>query len=316
MIQLLGLTEQDCNLGMLPLFHVGGLSATLAVMQAGGCNIILPKFEPDSALDRIERDRVTIFGEFPPMLDKILEGAAEKGRDLSSLKAVIGIERPETIRRLENETAARFWSSYGQTETSGLVSMSPYSDRPGSAGRPCLLAEVEIMDESGGLLGPGTPGEIVVRGPMVFKGYWKKDEDTAYTFRVGWHHTGDMGHLDEDGYLWYSGRLPEKELIKPGGENVYPAEVEECILQHPSIREAAVIGVPDVRWGEAIKAVCVLHTGRSLGPADLIEFVGSRIARFKKPQHVVFVPDLPRKEDGSIDRTKVKACYGDADSSR
>ena len=220
----------------------------------------------------------------------------------------------ETIRRLEKETGARFWSSYGQTETSGLVSIARYSERPGSAGRPGFVADVGIMDESGRQLGPGTPGEIVVRGPLVFRGYWKMDKDNAYTFRGGWHHTGDMGHFDEDGYLWYSGRLPEKELIKPGGENVYPTEVEESILTHPSIKEVSVIGVRDARWGEAIKAVCVLRSSASLAPSELIEFVGSRIARFKKPQYVVFVPELPKRDDGSIDRAKVKVCYGNADS--
>ncbi len=312
LINLLKLSELDCNLGMLPLFHVGGLSTTLAVMQAGGTNIILPKFDIDLALDHIERDRVTLFGEFPPMLDQIMDRAAEKGRDLSSLKAVLGIEKPETIRRLERETNARYWISYGQTETSGLVSLSPYSDRPGSAGKPVLIADVGIEDESGRMVGPGVPGEIVVRGPLVFKGYWKMDKDTAWTFRGGWHHTGDMGHFDEDGYLWYSGRLPEKELIKPGGENVYPAEVEESILKHPSVKEASVIGVRDARWGEAIKAVCVLKPGEPLEPSELIEFVGSMIARFKKPQCVMFVPELPKREDGSIDRTKVKMSYGDA----
>ena len=147
---------------------------------------------------------------------------------------------------------------------------------------------------------------------MVFKGYWGLEKVNEYIFRGGWHHTGDMGWFDEDGYLWYEGRKAEKELIKPGGENVYPAEVEEVILQNPAVEEVSVIGVRDHQWGEAIKAVCVLKKGKSLTDSELIEFVASRIARFKKPKYVVFVSNLPKTEDGSIDREKVKAEHSKA----
>jgi long-chain acyl-CoA synthetase len=144
---------------------------------------------------------------------------------------------------------------------------------------------------------------------MVFKGYWNLDEDTARTFRNGRHHTGDLGRFDEEGFLWYAGRKPEKELIKPGGENVYPAEVEKVILEHPAVEQTMVFGVPDPKWKEGIKAVCVRTSGSTLTPEELIEFVGSRIARYKKPQYVQFVASLPEK-DGSIDREEVKALYG------
>jgi len=145
---------------------------------------------------------------------------------------------------------------------------------------------------------------------MVFKGYWNLPEDNAYTFRQGWHHTGDLGRFDSDGFLFYAGRKAEKELIKPGGENVYPAEVEKIILQHPSVAKTVVIGVPDPKWKEGIKAVCQLHTGKELTSAELIRFVGERIASFKKPQYVEFVGDLPCKADGSLDRQMVKSLYG------
>jgi len=156
----------------------------------------------------------------------------------------------------------------------------------------------------------GEVGEITMKGPMVFKGYWNLPEDNEYTFREGWHHTGDQGRFDEDGYLWYAGRKAEKELIKPGGENVYPAEVEKVILENPAVEKTVVFGVPDPKWKEGIKAVCQLKEGEALEPQALIDFVGERIARFKKPQYVEFVADLPVLEDGSPDRAKVKELYG------
>jgi long-chain acyl-CoA synthetase len=144
----------------------------------------------------------------------------------------------------------------------------------------------------------------------VFNGYWGEEELSQQTFRGGWHHTGDIGRIDEEGFLWFVGRKAEKELIKPGGENVYPVEVEKVIMEHPGIREVSVIGVPDPKFGEGIKAVCVLNPGARLSERELIDFVAGRIARYKKPGYVEFVDSLPKKEDGSIDRQRVKAQYG------
>ena len=304
------LTPEDCHLLMLPLFHLAGLGTCLNVMHAGGKNVILPKFDPDLALKHVQEDRVTIFIEFPPMLSKLLERNQELRCDLSSLRVVGGLDHPDTVRKFQELTGGTFWTAFGQSETSGFVTFAPYFERPGSAGIPAYMADVEVVDEAGNILPPGKTGEIVVRGPMVFNGYWKLEKDNAHTFRGGWHHTGDMGRFDGDGYLFYAGRMPEKELIKPGGENVYPAEVEKAILEHLLVREVSVIGVPDAQWGEAIKAICVLEAGASLAESELIEFVAGRIARFKKPKHAVFVPSLPKNADGSIDRARVKADHG------
>jgi acyl-CoA synthetase (AMP-forming)/AMP-acid ligase II len=169
-----------------------------------------------------------------------------------------------------------------------------------------------VVDELDRPLPTGATGEIVVRGPMVFQGYWRCEADNAFTLRNGWHHTGDMGRIDAEGYLWYSGRSPAKELIKPGGENVYPAEVERAILEHPALAQVVVIGVPDVQWGEAVKAVCVLKAGHTLSAEELIEFVGARIARYKKPKHVVYVAALPCTAADLVDRAAVKAGHGRA----
>jgi acyl-CoA synthetase (AMP-forming)/AMP-acid ligase II len=308
-----GLRMEDGNLCALPLFHFAGVATTLAVMHAGGVNILLPRFDADAALRSIREHAATILFEFPPMLSALLDRAKETGSDLASLRIVTGLDHPDTVRRLEATTGAVFWSCFGQTETGGLVTLSPFAERPGSAGLPGLLAEVRIIDEAGCALAPGNTGEIVVRGPMVFEGYWNRPHDTAYTFRGGWHHTGDLGAFDEDGFLWYRGRKADKALIKPGGENVYPAEVENALLAHPLVAEAAVIGIPDPQWGEAVKAVCVLRqSGEEVTSDALIEFVGHRIARYKKPKHVVFVESLPRRPDGSVDRERIKAEHGDA----
>ncbi len=306
------LTHEDTTIVMVPLFHAMGLLITLTAMIPGGTNVIVPRFDVDEVLNKIAEERVTVFGEFAPILKSLMDRASETGRNLSTTRHVIGLDLPKTIDRYQKETGGTFWVAYGQSETSGFTTVSPYSEKPGSAGRPLPFCEVEIVNDKGDIVAPGVSGEIVTRGPMVFRGYWDLEEETAYAFRDGWHHTGDMGRLDEDGYLWFEGRAPEKELIKPGGENVYPAEVEKAILEHESVKEAVVIGVPDAKWGEAIKAVCVLKEGASLSGQDLIDFVAGRIARYKKPQHVVFVPELHKTESGAVDRKKVKADHGSA----
>jgi len=305
------LTPEDVNLGALPLFHVAGLGMLLAAEQAGGASIIMPKFEAEVALTHIRSERVTMFAEFPPMLATLLDAAAGRAGDLESLRVATGLDSPETIVRFERQCPqARFWSVFGQTETSGFVTMGPYRDKPGAAGRPASLATVAVLDEEDKPVAVGKVGEIAVRGPTVFKGYWKCEADTAFTFRNDWHHTGDQGTFDAEGYLWYKGRSPAKELIKPGGENVYPAEVEREIAAHPAIAEVVVLGVPDAQWGEAIKAVCTCKPGQNATAQQVIDFVGARIARYKRPKYVEFVGAMPKTAAGAIDRAKVKEIYG------
>ena len=200
-----------------------------------------------------------------------------------------GLESPTVIESYQKLTGGTFFCMYGQTETSAIATLGRYSDRPGSAGRTVQLSNVRLVDDADNPLPAGEIGEIAVKGPLVFKGYWNLTGDTARAFRGGWHHTGDLGRFDGDGFLWYEGRKAEKELIKPGGENVYPAEVEKAILEHPGVEKSVVFGVPDPKWKEGIKAVCQLHTGETVEPTELIRFVGERIASFKKPQYVEFV---------------------------
>jgi long-chain acyl-CoA synthetase len=310
MMHSISLGPEDCHICILPLFHIAGLAMAMAVMQAGGKNVIVGRFDPEFTLQLIEKEKGTTFFNFAPILMMLMDKYEESSYDISSIRYVSGLDNPDNIQRfLKLVPNAKYGTGFGQTEvlgvTGGLV-----DEKPGSAGRPTPLARVALFDEYDNEVPVGTPGEICVRSPMVFLGYWGLDEDNAYTFRNGWHHTGDIGRFDEDGYLWYVKRKAEKELIKPGGENVYPAEVEKAILDHEDITEVSVIGVPDEEWGEAIKAVCVLKSGRSLDPQTLIDFVASKIARYKKPKHVVFVDSLPKTADGEADRNQIKKEHG------
>jgi len=305
-----GLSPQDVHICILPLFHIAGLATTMAIMHAGAKNVIVERFDPELTLQLIEREKGTLFFNFAPILKMILDKYDEGSYDLSSLRCVAGLDHPDTIRRfIKTAPQVRYFTGFGQTEVLGVTG-GPFEERPGSAGLPSPLARVALFDDYDREVPVGTPGEICVRSPGVFLGYWGREEDTAYTFRNGWHHTGDIGRFDEDGYLWYVKRKAQKELIKPGGENVYPAEVEKAILEQGDVAEVSVIGVADVQWGEAIKAVCVLKPGRSVDPRALIDFVASKIARYKKPKHVVFVDSLPKTKEGEIDRDQVKKNHG------
>jgi acyl-CoA synthetase (AMP-forming)/AMP-acid ligase II len=306
----LSLSAADVHLNLLPMFHVGGLFMATAAFHAGALNINMSKFDAGRAAELIEQKKVSFLFDFAPILSSILAASEASGRNIKSLQHVPGLESPEVIEKYQESNGGTFYCLYGQTETSAIATMARYSDKPGSAGRSLQLADVRLVDDRDNPVPIGEIGEIAVKGPMVFNGYWNLPEDTARAFRGGWHHTGDLGRFDEDGYLWYAGRKAEKELIKPGGENVYPAEVENAILEHPAVEKTVVFGVPDPKWKEGIKAVCQLRSGQTLVAQELIKFVGGRIASYKKPQYVQFVAELPLLESGEPDRTKVKELYG------
>jgi long-chain acyl-CoA synthetase len=305
-----GMGPDECHICILPLFHVAGLSLTMTTMHAGGKNVIVERFDPELVLKLIQQEKGTTFFHFAPILSMLLEKYKEGDYDLSSLRHFSGMDGPDNILAFSKVAPdAMIGTAFAQTEAMGVTG-GLAQERPGSAGRPTIISKVRLFDDYDREVPVGTPGEICVRSPSVFLGYWGLDDDNAYTFRNGWHHTGDVGRFDEDGFLWYVKRKAEKELIKPGGENVYPAEVEKIILEHEKVTEVSVIGVKDEKWGEAIKAVCVLKPGESLDPKELSEFVGSKIARYKKPQYVDFVDSLPKAEDGEIDRDQVKKDHG------
>ena len=305
----LNITERDVHLNLLPLFHVAGLLMTTASFHVGARTLNMKEFDASKALEIIQEKKASIMLVFPPILSSIIEQQEKSGMDIASLRAVTGLDAQGTIEKYQKITGGHFYCAYGQTEASGIVTLGRYDERPGSAGKMLPLSEVRLIDDYDRVVPTGQVGEIAIRGPLVFKGYWNIDDDNAYTFREGWHHTGDLGSFDEGGFLWYEGRRAEKELIKPGGENVYPAEVEKVILEHGAVEETVVIGVPDSQWGEAIKAICVLKEGASLTESELIEFVAARIARYKKPKYVVFSTTLPKDENGLIDRGEIKKIF-------
>jgi len=308
-IAALGLTERDRYLAALPLFHVTALGMSLAHLHAGAAIVVVARFDAEEAVRLIERHLITHVSDFPPVLSSLLDAAEKLGSALPSLAHVSGLDAPQTIQRLHEKTKAQFWTGFGQSETTGFVTIQRVAEKPGASGRPVPAAQVRLVDDFDREVPTGTPGEILVRGPLVFQGYFAQPDVTAHTFRGGWHHTGDVGRFEADGYLHYVKRKPEKELIKPGGENVYPAEVETVIMQMADVTGVCVYGVPDAKWGEAIKAVVETKTGHT--PQQVIDFVGSKIARFKRPHTVVFTDALPRGADGAVDRDAVKARWGE-----
>jgi acyl-CoA synthetase (AMP-forming)/AMP-acid ligase II len=306
------LNPDDCHICILPLFHIAGLALAMSTMHAGGKNVILAKFDAQQALKLIETEKGTTFFNFAPILKMLIDKYDALGGqiDVSSIRSVGGLDHPDNIKRFKQIAPnVSFRAGFGQTEAM-LVTSARYEERPGSAGKPTPISRVALFDDHDNEIPVGAEGEICVRGPAVFLGYWGLEEETAYTFRNDWHHTGDIGRFDSDGYLWYVKRKSEKELIKPGGENVYPVEVEKVILSHAAVAEASVIGVADRQWGEAIKAVCVLKDGAALTEKTLTDFVVGKIARYKKPKFVTFVNALPKKDDGTIDRDQVKKEHG------
>jgi len=309
MAHMVKFNSNDCHIGTLPLFHIGGLSTTVGVMHQGGKNVVIDRFDPTTVLKLTNEERGTFFGTFPPMLAAIMDAQDELAITTKSIRGVGWMDSPGNIERfMKMNPQAAFYNLYGQAEAMPICG-GDIKEKPGSIGMPAIMTRVMIVDDLDREVPVGVPGEICVRSPSVFLGYWNLEADTAYTARNGWHHTGDRGRMDAEGYLYYQGRIPEKELIKPGGENVYPAEVEKTILSHGSVEEVAVVGVPDSKWGEAVHAVCVLKKGKDVSEAELKEFVASQIASYKKPKHVVFVASLPKTADGEINREEVKKTY-------
>ncbi|MEW6350953.1 MAG: AMP-binding protein [Thermodesulfobacteriota bacterium] len=300
--------DQDAvYVNLMPLFHIMGLEMAVAAVHAGGRNVIQKRFDARHAAGLIEREQATVIATVPPILSDILQQSAEGNGSLGSIRTVASLfDDPGTIRLCQETTDAVFWSGFGQTETSGYITMCPYDERPGSSGREGPMVRVRVVDDSDRPVATGKTGEIVVRGPVTFRGYWNAEAATRQCLRDEWHHTGDLGRLDEKGYLWYEKRKADKDLIKTGGENVYPAEVEHVLLAHEGIAEACVFGVSDVKWGEAIKAVCVRKPGSKVTSDELVDLVASRLARYKRPKCVLFVDNLPKMDNGCIDRERVR----------
>ncbi len=313
-IHNLNIGIHDIHMSILPLFHAAGLFITFSAFYAGAETVNMQSFDADEAAAIIEKKKVSYFFDFTPILSAIMDAASKSNCSLASLTRLAGIETPEIIEKYQSLTGGVFHVLYGQTETSAIATIGRHNDCPGSAGRPVLLSDVRLFNDQGHVVKSGDVGEIAVRGPIVFNGYWNLHAETRHTFRNNWHHTGDLGSFDENGFLFYNGRKPEKELIKPGGENVYPAEVENVIMEHPAVEMVVVFGVPDPKWKEGIKAVCKLKKGQTLTLEELSEFVASKIASFKKPGYAEFPDNFPVTDDGLPDREKIKNLFCNSQS--
>jgi acyl-CoA synthetase (AMP-forming)/AMP-acid ligase II len=308
-----GFTADDVGLACGPLYHVGALDlVTTSMIAVGATTVIHRAFDAEHVVDEIERSGVTLVWTAPAMMRAILDVPGGEKRDLSSVRVIIagGEKMPiPFIERLRNTfPSAWFADAYGLTET---VSGDTFLDRAstmsklGSVGRPCQGLELDIWDDEGASLPPGEQGEIVLRGPKVFAGYWRDQAATDAAFKGGWFHTGDIGVRDDDGYLYIVDRL--KDMIVSGGENIASSEVERVLYEHDAVVEVAVIGRPDDRWGEVPVAFVVLRADASVTSEELIEHCRGQLAKFKVPKEVVFVDALPRNPSGKVLKRELRS---------
>ena len=308
-----GLVAGDHVLTTLPLFHVGGLNIQTLPALRRGCTVTLhAKFDAEATFDALERDGITLTVLVPAQLEVLLAHARWANAAFNHLRS---ISTGSTIvpRRLIDAVHARgvpLIQVWGATETGPVVCCLHADEahaRAGSAGRAAVGAELRIADAAGNTLpngAGGTSGEVLVRAPQLMSGYWRDAAGTAQALAGGWFRSGDAGHLDADGYLWIDGRL--KDMIICGGENVSPAEVEAVLLECPEVAEAAVVGRPDARWGEAVVAFVVPKEGTRPDSAQLLERFAGRLARFKHPRELIFVETLPRTALGKVQKDALR----------
>ncbi len=301
-----GFTDADLGLACGPMYHVGALDlTTTSLVAAGATTIIHRSFDASAVVEELERSRVTTVWLAPAMVNAIMALPDVEQHDLSSVRLIIngGEKMPiPLIERLQRTfPSAWFADAYGLTET---VSGDTFLDRGsivskvGSVGRPCLYLDLDIWNEQGASVPAGERGEIVMRGPKVFTGYWRDPDATADAFAGGWFHTGDIGFRDEDGYLYIVDRF--KDMIVSGGENIASSEVERVLYEHEAVLEVAVVGRPDDRWGEVPVAFVVVREGATATEDALLGHCRAQLARFKTPKAITFLDALPRNPSGKV----------------
>jgi long-chain acyl-CoA synthetase len=303
-------TEDDVLFLVLPLFHIFGLNVTLGLLVLNGATgVLVERYEPVRTLDQIQQHKVTILFGAPPMYSAWCATPGADQYDLSSVRLAISGAAPlpaDVLREFRDIFGVEIYEGYGLTETAPTLTSNRMAERakPGSIGKPLPGIQLRLVDEEGHDVELGDPGEIVVRGPNVFKGYWKRDDATAAAFRDGWFRTGDVAVEDEGGYLYLVDR--KRDLIIVSGFNVFPSEVEAALIKDPAILEAAVIGAPHAYTGETVKAFVVLEPGADATEAQLLERVEERLARFKCPTSIEIVDDLPHLLTGKVLRRALR----------
>jgi fatty-acyl-CoA synthase len=304
------LTSDDVVLTTLPLFHVGGLNIqTLPALHAGATVVLHPRFDPAATIAALEAERITLTVLVPAQLEALAHDPRWPRADLTRLRAITTgstiISEAFVRRNLQRDIP--LLQVYGATETCPIAAYQRIADasaHPGSVGKAALHCELRIVDESGRDVATGGAGEILVRGPNVMDGYWGKPRESAAALEGGWFHTGDVGHADTEGYLYVDGRC--RDVIISGGENIFPAEIENALADCSDIAEVAVVGRPDERWGEAVVAVVVPAHGAEVSRESLCAVLAGRVARFKHPRDVVLTSSLPRTALGKIKREELK----------
>jgi acyl-CoA synthetase (AMP-forming)/AMP-acid ligase II len=310
-------TSDDVSLVAMPIFHIGGSGWGVMGLYHGARGVIAREFDPTKVLDFFEQSGITKLFMVPAAMQFVVRQPRARQVDFSRLKYMLYGASPipaALLKECIEVFKCGFVQMYGMTETTGtIVALPPEDhieglDRMRSAGKALPGVELAILDHDGKRLPPGEVGEIATRSGSNMAGYWNLPEATASTLsKDGWLRTGDAGYMDKDGYLYIHDRI--KDMIISGGENIYPAEVESAICDHPDVAEAAVIGIPDDKWGEAVKAIVVMKPGKNASATDIINFARERIAGFKTPKTVDFIPALPRNPSGKILRRNLRDPY-------
>ncbi|MFC2013502.1 long-chain-fatty-acid--CoA ligase [Chloroflexota bacterium] len=319
---------EEGNILTVPLYHVAGIQAMMAAVYGGRTLVMERQFEAKEWMGLVEKEKANRAMMVPTMLKQLLDHPDFSKHDLSSLKVITYGAAPmplEVIKKaLDVFPGVSFINAFGQTETASTITTLGPEDhfiegseeerekklkRLSSIGKPMSDVEMKVIDDEGHELPVGEVGEIVARGPRVMTGYWKDEEKTEKTIdKDGWVHTGDMGYVDEDGYFYLAGRATD--MIIRGGENIAPEEVEAVLHSHPKIEEAAVIGVPDVEWGEQPMAIVVLKKAETAAAEEIMEYCREKIASFKRPRSIVFVDELPRNPIGKVLKRVLRDQYG------
>jgi fatty-acyl-CoA synthase len=309
------LTSEDVNINVLPTFHIGGLGLYAGpTFHAGGTVVVMRAFEPDKFLSLIEQWQATVF-LLVPSIYLMLEQFPDLDKyDLSSVKswASGGSSLPAALVQRYAERGIIVQQGFGMTETGPTVFIITKGNavrKAGSVGKPVLHTDVCIQDREGNILGPNEVGELCIRGGNVTTGYWNRPEATEEAIVDGWLHSGDAAKYDEEGFYYIVDRW--KDMYISGGENVYPAEVESVIYEHPAVAEVAIIGVPHPKWQEVGKAIVVVKEGHSITAEEIIEFCQGKLAKFKIPKSVAFVDALPRTAAGKVLKRELRSQFGE-----
>jgi len=302
-----------------PAFHVGGKGFPLGAMYLGGATVLERSFDAGRFLELIARERITNSFMVPMMMQAVMDHPDFGKHDLSSLRGVMSASTAipvPLLKRAIEKFGPVFYVAYGSTETGNIAALETFELKPdgtpedirrlGSVGHFKPEVECTLLDEEGQVCAPGVVGEVCVKG-YVFQGYWNNSIATIEATRTGWFHTGDLGYLDDEGYLFLVDR--KKDMIISGGENIYSREVEEALFRHPAVQNVAVVGVADPKWGEVVKAIVVLKSGRQASEAELIAHCQKEIARYKCPRSIDYVAELPLLGTGKIDKVALRKRY-------